>query len=306
MTSFEYETTLGPGADQYIGGPGPDYVQAGDVHRRDTADDVIGTAGGFDWVEIGGGADAVDLGSESDHLVLFGPPMASSVFTGGPGPNFLTLRLSEQDPHSWTVDNRAGRLLRDGMLSSRWDGFSRFELSVRGGPIKILGSDRGEVLLVEHPQWPLDVRMGGGDDLVQFVRGSVDPRFEGGEGTDKLTYVMRAVAFPRVVDIDLSRGVLRDTRQFGRAATSSRAVNFENAKVYNPTGGRTLITGTRSANSLRAKGETEATIFGRGGADLLVGSNHDDVLIGGHGRDTANGWLGTDHCEAEVRVDCEN
>ena len=49
----------------------------------------------------------------------------------------------------------------------------------------------------------------------------------------------------------------------------------------------------------------ERRLLGGAGADSLVGSRHGDVLIGGAGRDMADGQGSNDRCQAEVRRNCE-
>jgi hemolysin type calcium-binding protein len=46
-------------------------------------------------------------------------------------------------------------------------------------------------------------------------------------------------------------------------------------------------------------------VRGGAGPDRLLGSRNDDILIGGPGRDLADGAKGSDTCRAEVRRHCE-
>jgi len=74
------------------------------------------------------------------------------------------------------------------------------------------------------------------------------------------------------------------------------------------------LTGNEMANTLRGLGGSDL-INGAGGDDVLIGgtrhdrlrgSGGDDLLIGGAGDDSANGGTGTDTCDAEAQLGCEN
>lgn len=80
------------------------------------------------------------------------------------------------------------------------------------------------------------------------------------------------------------------------------------------TGGskRSQIDGGRGADRLRADvwdnpaRRAGVTMYGRAGNDRLVGSSKADNLIGGGGRDVADGRDGVDHCGTEARTRCES
>ena len=48
-----------------------------------------------------------------------------------------------------------------------------------------------------------------------------------------------------------------------------------------------------------------ARLFGQQGPDRMTGTNRNDVLIGGPGRDSAYGDAGKDRCVAEKKTKCE-
>jgi hypothetical protein len=303
-------TVLGRGSDQYVGSVFADQVTAGDDHGHDTAIDVITTGGGNDWVFTDGGADVVDLGSRGDHLEVRGD-IAGAVFIGGLGQDWLGIDLKRVDGiHSWTFDNVAERIARDAEPYARSESFQRFDLAARGA-LTFLGSDLDESLgfktlfghgVLWRPPQPIDVRMGGGDDLLNFYGGASGGRLDGGQGMDKIAYQVATTAH-RTVALDLSSGMLRDITAWGKTSTR-RAVNLENATVRN-SNGKVVITGTSGPNRLKMVGDDAATIFGLAGRDALIGAYDDDVLIGGPGLDKANGGPATDRCEAEVQTGCE-
>jgi hypothetical protein len=306
-------TVLGRGSDEYIGGAFVDQVIAGDDHGHDTSVDVISTGGSKDFVETDGGADVVDLGSSGDHLEVRGDA-SGAVFAGGGGRNWLHVDLIRLGSDSWMFDNRAERILRDAQPFAQWQGFTHFEVAARG-PITFLGSELGESLAFKRlygndiiwlPPQPLDVRMRGGDDIINFYGGAAESRFDGGQGTDKVAYqvVNPGTATQRTVQLDLSSGMLRDVTNWGKR-TIRRVADFENATVKN-LDGEVVITGTSEPNVLKMNsGDLAATINGLAGGDVMAGSYGDDVLIGGPGYDQANGAWGTDRCEAEVETACE-
>ena len=70
------------------------------------------------------------------------------------------------------------------------------------------------------------------------------------------------------------------------------------------------IRGDKGGDVLRARRRGTCdwvgiTLLGQNGRDTLRGSVQDDVLIGGPGRDKANGRAGRDTCRAEIEKSCE-
>jgi Ca2+-binding RTX toxin-like protein len=66
-----------------------------------------------------------------------------------------------------------------------------------------------------------------------------------------------------------------------------------------------LLANPRFAAAPQECDERSTRLLGMGGADRLVGSEFDDVLIGGPGRDSATGKAGADRCDAETQTGCE-
>jgi Ca2+-binding RTX toxin-like protein len=308
---------LGAGADEFIGGILRDNVFAGEYTGLDTDVDAITTGGGPDTVVSDGGTDTIDLGRGGDQLILHGET-TDVVLKGGSGENALMLDLlGVPSPHSWTLDNQAEHLLRDGQLSASWDNFSQFTVAAHG-PIMFLGSAEDESLDFrdlgydgEKPYWlpeDLEVHMRGGDDVVTFHRGAPGGRFNGGGGTDRFAFNDSEFSGGSSrISFDLEKGTLRDARESGKTI-SWRAVNFEDAKVARFSASVTMK-GTDGPNLLKTFwqfGPTQtAILYGRAGNDLLYSRNGFDTLIGGSGHDTARGGNGIDQCEAEVRLSCE-
>ena len=319
QTGFNLSTTLGAGADEYIGGPAvAETVFAGGDRLADTEDDLISTGGGDDTIYSGGGSDVVKLGRGADHLALLGAPTDDAVLMGGRGTNSLGINLLKLGPdaHSWTADNRAEQLLSDGQPVFGWSSFTGFTIAARGS-IKFVGSERAETLALTRaryqenswwrPSGPVDVRMRGGDDVVTFYGGALGGRFDGGHGTDKIRYWVvtpYGSKVRHVVRIDLADASIRDAAEPGTSSTWPSS-NFENAMGLNYSGGQTVIRGTSGPNFLSSRASDPAAIYGLAGDDVLDGSAGADILVGGGGHDVARGGRGNDRCEAEIRDGCE-
>ena len=75
--------------------------------------------------------------------------------------------------------------------------------------------------------------------------------------------------------------------------------------VYLPGRATTIYKGTNESEIITANPAYRAQVHGRGGADVLIGSNEPDRLEGGAGFDIARGKLGNDTCRsAERRSSC--
>lgn len=316
--------TLGAGADLYEGGRGWDMVLAGAWKRGhiDTEFDVIRTGDGPDTVTTGGGSDTVVLDAGRDSLTLEGVPSPDAVLDGGSGSNLLDMTLSGAVRQSWRIDNLAERLYGDGRKLARWDNFTRFAVYAERDSI-FIGSGMDESLMVglnrpptpdelhKLPRWPIEVRMGGGDDGVLFFGGPNGTRLWGGPGTDNLRYVTFARGGKHVssdVSLDLAVGRLVDRET--NWLRHWKVLEFENAGVANGDewkgNGSTSIRGTDGPNALKVPRDgADATVYGASGDDVLLGGSGDDTLQGGKGRDSANGREGLDRCEAEVVALCE-
>jgi hypothetical protein len=217
--------------------------------------------------------------------------------------------------HSWRLDNRAGRLSRDGAQVATLINFSSFGARAPGDFL-FVGSDDDEEFNMSigddfwaPGQGSVEVRMNGGDDQLYFNGGAPVGRFDGGDGIDRFDFngtFGRPLPPHTQLVFNLTTGLLRDTS--ARGETTRRATHFENARVSNgnvPTAGPTTLKGTSGANRLRVWGPGPATIYGKAGTDELRGANGDDVFNGGSGHDAAYGQGGVDSCNAEIRIDCE-
>ena len=212
-----HDTLLGEGnADKLVtlsdggvlqGGPGPDFLRAGDAHVLDRTATLVG-------------------GSGTDHLQLFNPADGTKA-DGGKGTDRLTYVEQRTDPVSIDLGSGIGRTgaLIPVTAVERWDivtsaagvllagtpgpddvllrilatndpvsatfggGADRFRAIGRGPLTVSMGS--GSDHLWRRGTGRIDARLGSGDDLVEthqgfFPGGTTTPvrRYDGGMGTD--------------------------------------------------------------------------------------------------------------------------
>ncbi|WP_134768466.1 hypothetical protein [Nocardioides sp. 1609] len=291
----------------------------------------------------GGGvlpATDVDLGSSSDQVSL--EPLLAEIpdrTTIRPGAgDHDRLQLVALSTSRVRLDLRTSTLEVDGVeLAGDWGGFDAHE--VRFGPRR--GSARAEVIgtpgadrVTVGGARSVDIALGGGDDRLELDNAGIHRgRVDAGAGTDHLVAAAHPYRRQRPL-VDLARGVLSRVGA-GTATPTTRLARFEGASLDAQYGG--LLVGDRRPNVLQAvcgtvRGGGGAdtiegvwiSISGRGpagrtcydpslgfrgeggrGADDLVGTTTDDVLLGGPGRDRTRGRAGRDRCVAEVRTTCE-
>lgn len=118
---------------------------------------------------------------------------------------------------------------------------------------------------------------GAGNDLFQVVYWDGPDLFDGGTGTDTVSYEWASTYGITVIN-------LTDSDRNAGAAEGDRYVSIENA-----IGGYDddRITGTAGDNRLR----------GEDGDDVLIGAQGDDVLRGGDGDDLLDGGAGADRLD---------
>ena len=210
---FQVGVLLGPGADELIGGPASELVNAADETLGDTDRDVIDTAGGRDEVSSGSQLssnlvtqDVISLGAQADSLWLYSP---GATLVGGTGRDKVTFALDSPRGASWMIDNRRQRASADGVVIASWSSFAIFTFlgPVVRGPFTFRGSGTRERLVVITPhRWRLDVRMGGGDDRLIAGRGAPDSLYDGGKGSDVLEHFSKSATLLGREGNDVLRG----------------------------------------------------------------------------------------------------
>jgi hypothetical protein len=275
-------------------GRGPDEVIGGPTVREQV----------FSGVE-----DTVDLGPGEDTLFLR-LRASGGLFTGGVG-DTLVFRLPHTAKHSWRADNGSGLITRDGEQMASFTGFSRFSAHAQGNFVFVGSDDRELFEMRVNRAWaPLEtavkVRMGGGNDRVNFSGAAQGARFDGGDGVDMFDYSAGFYAQNKSVVFNMTSGLLKDSWPNGQT-TTRRAISFENAVVSNgqlPNPGPTTLKGTSGPNWLKVWGPGSSTIYGKAGDDEMIGWGGSGALFGGRGHDIAQGGDGVTQCQAEVTLDC--
>lgn len=145
---------------------------------------------------------------------------------------------------------------------------------------------------------------GAGADMVSMLVPS-EPGFKvvGNGGQDKL----RFVAYPNPA----LRPTLRVDQRSGRTSVSDLVPVTVTGKVQGflevvlPASTRSIYKGTSKGEVVEAHPDFGAVLKGRGGADVLTGSNRRDTLVGGKGFDIGFGKGGRDRCtKIERRHSC--
>ena len=330
-------TELGNGADQFMGGPGFDRVFAGDFddHAADHYDrdaDVVDTGAGGASVSSGladaPNADQVHFGAAGsgvNTLAYEGFQSGAGTAAFGSGATRLALgNLYNPPGQAVTVDNASQRATADGQLLLAWTGeISQFSLSGNGS-LQFLGTSSAERVGLGGSM-VIRLRMGAGHDTVATTWCQValaGSRYVGGRGVDKL---IDQAQTEDCTSTDVNLG--RDSLLYGTTQGNYTVAipGFENATVEAP---RVHLIGDAADNALRALG-CHVTLEGRGSDDRLIaevagfpcahratvrggrgddnlhGTVFDDRLLGGRGRDRADGMQGKDVCRAEVTHRCE-
>lgn len=232
---------------------------------------------GFGRIEVyaGAGSDIVDFSGAFTDTVLVGGP-GGDVLLGGSGDD----DLQGQDGNDILNGDGIG-------LDSPY-----FSNPVEGGDDVLDGGDGDDILIG-----------GPGADWAG-----------GGDGWDTILYlrhlVSRVSPAPKSVHVSLN-GVADD----GTAGESDN-VFADVEQVYGGDGDdvlsappdRTRVREALGTPSVRTSPFAQVpryVLVGGEGDDLLIGGTGNDALIGQGGHDEARGGLGTDHCSAEVQLNCE-
>lgn len=320
---------LGPGRDVLRGGAGREILVA-------SGSDDIATGGGSDTVgldttegtpftgrlDLGPGADEVQAAPYS--------PAVGAVLRGGAGTDRLLLYDLGAD---LDVDNRAGRVTTAGVRVL--DGIESFESfdawpfsSEETYDLRFRGSRADERL--DARAWDhLDVAMGGGVDQVVASRLDDGATLTGGgQAGDALDLSQAVGPLADPVTIDLATGrssvdgllparmtiagftrlrfeatIVRFT---GSAAPERVTIRACTTNADGGAGADRLDFDRLPASSCGSRAYDGPRLTGGAGDDVLVGSRStDDTLVGGPGRDRADGRDGVDTCVAERRVSCE-
>ncbi len=335
--------TLGEGADVLTGTYGG-YVYAGtgpDPHgnpvpvvdtERDTI--TIGTGGGV--VTSGSldasNADVVDFAGGDSRLQWLGTQGTGGSIAFGGGRNALTLSVTTPQPVQWKASAVSRSIRVGGKVAVRWSGvvndYAIGEQSSQPSELKVDGSNADESVVVTSRAY---LHLSGGDDEIVLPFGYEPPSsvFSAGGGRDRLVsgntdsdtnirgheqvrvfldehrLVFGAGPEPQVT-------IVNGIEDLSVGATSVRVHGDEKANEVFTTGCDIRVTGGPGNDSLHGSsgGKADCPLLlsrlrGGSGRDELIGTGQDDILLGGKGRDRADGRKGIDRCQAEVTKSCE-
>jgi Ca2+-binding RTX toxin-like protein len=283
-----HSVNAGAGADTVHGGAGNDTIDGG------TGPDTLYGGPGNDVLH-GGSADAA-----TDRLD--GGP-GSDTMTGGPG---IDRVLYDRHGAGVTVS-------LDGVAN---DGASGENDNVGTDVESITGSERTDTLTGNGSSNTFSGR--GGDDTINglgaddFMGGSLtgNHTFNGGEGTDRVTYTHYPASSPVTVTLDgeANDGAAGETDNvqpdieyvYGTPGDDhiSAPEDHETGISFWGYGGNDVLLGGAGNDHLWGM-EGDDELRGRGGHDILVGDVGDDELRGGAGDDENRCGDGTDAFEVD-------
>ncbi len=277
------------GDDALIGGDGSDTIHGGygaDTIEGGNGNDSID--GSFDDDRLSGGAgiDTVRGGAGNDRFI--DAPDGDTLY-GGDGMDVLDFRSMTAQLFVVLNGKDAG-FARAGSVTSAIYGI---EAVIAGSANDILTGDAGDNRLFGGAGNDL-IRDGAGADTVwgqdgddTIIAGDLNPgddNWDGGAGTDTISFDSLTAALASVPVFNLDSGFLVLNAQF------ESITGFENL-----TGsmGADRINGSRGDNVLRGAAGDDI-INGRAGDDTMYGDNGDDILSSGGGKDTLDGGNGND------------
>lgn len=328
----------GPGNDRLYGQEDAYWAdQFGRVHR---VGDMLVPGAGDDRVDPGADARPVSSGVTAvpDGVSFAGAP-AGLVANLRVNPVVTTAEGTDSIVTLGTGMRLVGTAHADtvfGTNSADW-------IRLRGGDDKAFGNGGDDTISADGPG-PAgnDTLVGGaGDDSLSGADGS--DTFVGGTGQDNLssTSVLHQVfrggggadtiAFPLpVVTGFVAKGhgghdrlrllanpnpaakarVRLDQRRKKTTIRDLAPTTLEGtingfSDVHLPGRAKTVYKGTGDSEIITAHPDYRALLYGRGGADVLIGSNEPDRIEGGSGFDIARGKKGNDTCKSvERRSSC--
>ena len=323
-SAYYADTDLGPGADTFLGGPGGDWVDTGDVDGSTAEVDVVRTNAGGDSARTTGGADVIDLGAGTDRLSLTGvSTSAGGLLAGGDDQDTLEMTIAAASDHA--VDLTSGTYrTADGAVAA-FSSFEGVDLLARGGRVSVTGTTGDDQLSV---YWPgpesstiVTDLLGGDDDvLLDGTRLDAGSRFDLGAGDDRLVAARASGS--------LALHLKRDRLEVG--ADTFRATDVEDAflmahrvTLVGDSRDNTLVShacrttissrqgddelmwdydyvfdaydlGCRTGSTAMRGGPGKDSFYGSPRADRLFGGDGNDYIRGDSGDDLVRGGKGAD------------
>jgi Ca2+-binding RTX toxin-like protein len=298
----------GAGIDSYVGGAGVNTVS------YDGSTGVGGVGITIDLVDGGNGTGNAAGDTFSDIQTVIGTSGAdffvesndAMAVKGGGGTDTVSY-------------NRADAAVTASLADGGTDGWAKGDSYV--AIANLTGSDFADFLTGNTSRNTLSG--GAGDDTFYGMinTGSVADNYDGGFGTDTLTYanIDAKYSVTAVIDND-GNGTAKiyEGSTLKQTDTFSAMENVDTSSGNSTGGGGTVttvndegtsqettgssLTGNLSANTLVGT-QSKDTISGDGGNDILRGLGGDDTLNGGTGNDALYGGSGTDTVNGDVGDD---
>lgn len=221
------------------------------------ADDTINGNGGADILRGKGGADTLKGGDGNDRFI-WGNGDGSDTIDGG----------SDYDTLLVTVDDSSGDIL------SVRDDATGFDLARSNLSLFTLDATGIE---------KLEIKTGGGADILQGAASSVVMKVDGGAGADTLTTGSAKDILVGGLGADILNGGGGNDLLRGKSGSDHLIGGRGGDKLY----------GDKGADRLSGGGGND-TLAGNADDDILSGGNGNDMLVGGAGKDSLNGGLGRD------------
>ncbi|RYB95275.1 calcium-binding protein [Nocardioides oleivorans] len=175
-------------------------------------------------------------------------------------------------------------------------------LSGAVGADLFVGGSGGDVVATSSELHQV-IRGGSGIDTVSFpipVESGFSVKGHGGQ--DRLRLLPNSnPAFKPTLRIDqLGKSTIRDLQPF---TLEGKVTGFSDVQL--PARALSIFKGSNESEIITASPDYRVMIYGRGGADVMTGSDEPDRLDGGKGFDIARGRGGNDTCKsAEKRSSC--
>ncbi|KAA0972238.1 hypothetical protein FPY71_03780 [Aureimonas fodinaquatilis] len=244
------------GNDTIDGGFGNDSVEGGE------GDDQIFGGDGNDTLRGGTGKDSIWGGNGND--TIYGGDAASALY-GDEGNDYL-------------YAGSAGSLLLGGAGNDTLMGSTGHDILIGGAGSDILRGGEGSDILFDDSadrNAPNHLYGEGGNDIIVTANLTFSDVFDGGAGTDTLSFRFMS----KGVDANIESRTASSVGTTNPVKDTVRSIEWLEGSEHDD-----VLTGNSGDNRL----------IGRGGNDTLVGGANKDALFGGAGRDELYGGTGVD------------
>jgi len=261
-----------------------------DVLTGSAGNDILNGAAGNDTLIGGAGADNLQGGVGADLFLLASPAElpAGEIINGGDGTD--TLRYTGNVAATLTLTNLVTNIEQVQIANAAGDASGTAAINLNAAAVGnglTLTGNNGANVLTGTGQADRLTGNGGNDTLTG---GAGDDTLLGGDGNDVFLFAVGDSGAGESVVGGAGVDALRFTATAGTLDLSG-AVDVESVAIATAAG---ATTGTTAVN-LNATNVTNAlSIIGNNGANVLTGTDFDDVLIGNAGADTLIGGLDDD------------